>query len=187
MCTGTVAAVGLILAEREGSDPIEAERPARLAQLFMERVDPELAADPNVFRGFLIHDISKLMVSDELLAKRDKLEPEEWSQLRRRRRIAADILRNVPGLGRAIDVVRHCHEHWDGSGHPGHLKGEEIPLAARVFAIADTFEAITRDRPWTPKRSVPEALEELRRCAGTQFDPKLVEPFIKLITELKPQ
>jgi putative two-component system response regulator len=187
MCTGTVAAFGLILAEREGSDPIDAERPARLAQLFCERVAPDLAADPNVFRGFLIHDISKLMISDELLAKREKLEPEEWAQLRRWRRIGADILRNVPGLGQAIDIVRHCGEHWDGSGNPGHLRGEEIPLAARVFAIADAFEAITRGRPWRAKRSVPEALEELRRCSGAQFDPNLVEPFIKLITELQPQ
>lgn len=187
MCTGTVAAFGLILAEREGSDPIDAERPARLAQLFCERVAPELAADPNVFRGFLIHDLSKLMVPDVLLAKRGKLQPEEWAQLRRQRRIAADILRNVPGLGQAVDVVRHCREHWDGSGHPGHLRGEEIPLTARIFAIADAFEAITRGRPWSAKRSVKEALEELRRCAGAQFDPGLVEPFIKLITELQPQ
>ncbi|MFI5207754.1 MAG: HD domain-containing phosphohydrolase [Gemmatimonadales bacterium] len=187
MCTGTVAAFGLILAEREGNDPIDAERPARLAQLFCERVAPELAADPNVLRGFLIHDISKLMVPDELLQKTKKLEPEEWAKFRRRQRIAADILRNVQGLGQAIDVVRHCHEHWDGSGHPARLRGEEIPLAARIFAIADAFEAITRGRPWSPKRSVQEALEELRRCAGAQFDPSLVEPFIKLITELQPQ
>ncbi|MFI5279246.1 MAG: two-component system response regulator, partial [Gemmatimonadales bacterium] len=113
MCTGTVAAFGLILAEREGTDPLEAERPARLAQLFCERVAPELAADPNVLRGFLIHDINKLMLPDGLLAKRGELDPEEWAQLRRRRVVAADILRNVPGLGVAIDVVRHCHEHWD--------------------------------------------------------------------------
>jgi putative two-component system response regulator len=187
ICTGTVAAFGLILAEREGSDPLDAERPARLAQLFCERVAPELAADPNALRGFLIHDMNKLMVPDGLLAKREELQPEEWAQLRRRRVVAADILRNVPGLGLAIDVVRHCHEHWDGSGHPGHLKGEAIPLAARIFALADAFDAITRGRPWRTKRSVKEALEELRRCAGTQFDPGLVEPFIKLITELQPQ
>ncbi|MFI5280183.1 MAG: HD-GYP domain-containing protein, partial [Gemmatimonadales bacterium] len=116
-----------------------------------------------------------------------ELDPEEWAQLRRRRVVAADILRNVPGLGVAIDVVRHCHEHWDGSGHPGHRKGDEIPLAARIFALADAFDAITRGRAWRPKRSVNEAIEELRRCAGTQFDPNLVEPFIKLIAELQPQ
>jgi putative two-component system response regulator len=185
--TGTVAAFGLILAERDGSDPIDAERPARLAQLFTERVDPELAADPNVFRGFLLHDISKLMVPDPLLAKRVKLNPDEWAQLHRWRDVAADILRNVPGLGRAIEVVRHCHEHWDGTGHPGQLKGEQIPMPARIFALADTFEAITRGRPWSPRRGVPEAIAELRRCAGTQFDPDLVEPFIKMITELQPQ
>ena len=186
MCTGAVAAFGLALAEREGADPIEAERPARLAQLFCERIAPELAADPNVLRGFLVHDISKLMLPDEVLKKRGPLEPGDWAQLRRQRAVAADILRNAPGLGRAIEIVRHCRERWDGTGYPDRLAGETIPLAARVFALADAFEAITRGRPYRPGIGVPAALAELRRCAGTQFDPNLAEPFITLIEELQP-
>lgn len=183
--TGTVAALNLALSEREGGNPIDAERPAHLAQLFCERVAPELAADPNVFRGFLLHDIGKLMLPDGLLKKTDPLTAEERALLKRQPGIAADILRNVPGLGRALEIVRHHHEWWDGSGYPDGLRGEAIPLGARIFALADAFEAITAGRPYRPKRPTGTAVAEIRQHTGTQFDPALVEPFTKLIGEMR--
>jgi len=185
--TGTVAAFSLALAEREGVNPIEAERPARLAQLYCERFAPELAADPNVLRGFLLHDIGKLMLPDGLLMKQEPLTAEEWEVCKRAPRLASDVLRNVPGLGRALEIVRHTREWFDGSGYPDGLVGEKIPLAARVFAVSDAFVAITTGRPYREKQPVPWALEEIRRRAGTQFDPGLVEPFVILINELQPR
>jgi len=182
--TGTVEAFYLVLARREGADPIEAERPARLAQLFCEQTAPDIAADPNTLRGFLLHDIGKLLLPDELLRKTSPLTAEEWAEFKRQPALAADILRNVPGLGRALEIVRHTRERWDGSGYPDGLAGEATPIGARIFAIADTFEAIITGRPYRPRRPVAEAVEELRGRAGTQFDPGLVEPFIALVERL---
>lgn len=185
--TGTVAAFSLALAQREGADPIEAERPARLAQLFCERVAPELSADPNVLRGFLLHDIGKLTLPDGLLKKAGPLAPEEWEVVKRAPAVASEILRNVPGLGRALEIVRHTREHWDGSGYPDGLAGDKIPMAARIFAICDAFVAITAGRPYRPKQPVPWALEEIRKRSGAQFDPSLVEPLALLVNELQPR
>jgi len=183
--TGTVSALTLALAGREGSDPIEAERPARLAQLFCERIAPDLAADPNVFRGFLLHDVGKLMLPEGLLRKAEPLTKEERALFERQPGIAADILRNVPGLGRALEIVRHYHERWDGRGYPDFLEGEQIPLGARIFAICNAFDAITTARPYRARRTAQEAIAELRKGAGTQFDPALVEPFVVLVTTIQ--
>ena len=183
--TGTVAALTLALAQREGTDPIQAERPARLALLFCERVAPQLAADPNVFRGFLLHDVGKLMLPEGLLRKTTPLTPDDKAQFLRQPAIAADILRNVPGLGRALEIVRHHQERWDGTGHPNGLRGEAIPLAARIFCICNTFEAMTSVRPYRPRFSAQQAMAELRRGAGTKFDPNLVEPFITMVTAMQ--
>ncbi len=182
--TGTVEALYLVLARREGMDPIEAERPARLAQLFCERVAPDLAADPNILRGFLLHDIGKLLLPDELLRKPTPLTAEEWTVFKQQPALAADILRNVPGLERALEIVRHTRERWDGSGYPDGLAGEAIPVGARIFAIADTFEAVITGRPYRPRQPMATAIEALRRRAGTQFDPALVEPFIAMVEAL---
>ena len=183
--TGTVSALTLALAGREASDPLEAERPARLAQLFCERIAPDLAADPNVFRGFLLHDIGKLMLPEGLLRKAGPLTKEERALFERQPGIAADILRNVPGLGRALEIVRHYHERWDGRGYPDFLEGEQIPLGARIFAICNAFDAITTPRPYRASRTAQEAIAELRKGAGTQFDPSLIEPFIALVFSMQ--
>jgi len=183
--TGTVAALALALSAREGLSPIEAERPARLAQLFCERVAPDLAADPNIFRGFLLHDIGKLTLPDGLLTKLGALSDEERSLIRQRPVVASDILRSVPGLGAAVAIVRHHNECWDGSGYPEGLKGEAIPLGARIFTIANAFEAMTTGRPYRAKISVDWAVAEIRARAGTQFDPGLTEEFCAMVTAMR--
>jgi response regulator RpfG family c-di-GMP phosphodiesterase len=182
--TGTVAALALAVASREGGNASEAERPARLAQQLCERVAPDLAADPNVLRGFLLHDVGKLMVPEGLLTKPGPLTPAEWAEFERLPAIAADLLRNVPGLGRALEIVRHHHEHWDGSGYPDRLKGEAIPLGARIFLICNAFEAIRSARPYKPSRTTEEAIGEIRQNSARRFDPSLVEPFVTMVHEM---
>lgn len=182
--TGTVAALNLALAEREGTSPIDAERPARLAQLFCEKVAPELASDPNVYRGFLLHDIGKLLLPDALLKKQGPLLPAERAQIERLSASASDIVRNVPGLGRAHEIIRHHTERWDGAGYPDGLAGEAIPVGARIFAIANAYEAMTAGRPWRPGKSADAAVAEITTLGGQQFDPGLVEPFARLVRSL---
>jgi response regulator RpfG family c-di-GMP phosphodiesterase len=184
--TGTVAAFNLVLAEREGTSAMDAERPARLAQLFCERVAPELAADPNVYRGFLLHDVGKLLLPDAVLKKKGPLLPAERAEVERHTAVASDILRNVPGLGRALDIVRHHTERWDGTGRPDGLSADAIPLGARIFAIANTFEVMIAGKPWRAGRSPAEAVAEIRQYAGSQFDPGLVEPFARVVASLTP-
>ncbi|HXY67926.1 MAG TPA: HD domain-containing phosphohydrolase [Gemmatimonadales bacterium] len=180
-CTGIVAALTLALARREGTDPRETEWAAQLALLFCERVAPELAADPNVYRGFLLHDVGKLMLPEGLLTKPGALTLEDRQEFMRQPAIAAEILDSVPGLGRALEIVRHHHEHYDGTGHPDGLKGEAIPMGARIFAMCNTFSAMTSVRPYRQSLGPEQAFAELRRGAGTLYDPSLVEPFITMV------
>jgi response regulator RpfG family c-di-GMP phosphodiesterase len=125
------------------------------------------------------------MLPEGLLRKAAPLTKEERALFERQPGIAADILRNVPGLGRALEIVRHYHERWDGRGYPDFLEGEQIPLGARIFAICNVFDAITTQRPYRACRTAQEAIGELRKGAATQFDPNLIEPFVALVTAMR--
>jgi two-component system cell cycle response regulator len=103
------------------------------------------------------------------------LDEEEWTYMRRHTMIGERILRTVPGMEEVASVVRSSHERIDGAGYPDGLRGEEIPLAARIILVCDAYHAITADRPYRRGRSPDEALAELERCAGTQFDPAVVQ------------
>jgi two-component system cell cycle response regulator len=124
-----------------------------------------------------LHDVGKVAVPDAILAKSGPLTPEEWAFIRRHTIIGERIIGAAPALTRVARLVRHSHERWDGAGYPDALAGSDIPLGARIVAVADAFEAMTSARPYSPARSPEAALEELERCAGTQFDPGVVAPF----------
>ena len=130
-----------------------------------------------VYRGALMHDVGKIGVPDAILLKPAKLTEEEWEFMRRHPALGYRILAQVPYLRPAAKIVLAHHERWDGEGYPRQLKEEDIPLGARIFAICDTYDAIISDRPYRKGQSPEAALAEILRCAGTQFDPKVVEAF----------
>jgi HD-GYP domain-containing protein (c-di-GMP phosphodiesterase class II) len=144
---------------------------------------PGEALDPQLSYGLLLHDIGKLSVPDAVLNKPGKLDAAEWELMRRHPEEGARILAAIPFLDRALDVVLHHHERWDGQGYPARLRGNAIPLWARMFALVDAVDAMTSDRPYRRARSLEEAVRELRKGAGSQFDPACVEAFEALAPE----
>ena len=132
----------------------------------------------------LLHDIGKVGVPDSTLNKRGTLSEEEWQLIKAHPKLGVEILRHVIDLVNCLPVILHHHERYDGSGYPSGLKGTNIPLEARILAVADAFDAITSPRPYREQLSSQEALDEIRRCAGTQFDPKVVDIFRKIMAPI---
>ncbi len=130
--------------------------------------------------GGPLHDIGKLGVSDHVLRKRGRLDTRELAEIREHPALGVKILLRLAAFRGAIPYVLYHHERWDGTGYPTGRSGEQIPVEARVLAIADAFDAMTSDRPYRRALSPDEALTEVERCAGTQFDPELVEVFVEL-------
>ena len=133
--------------------------------------------------GFFLHDIGKVGIPESVLCKPGPLTDDEWDIMRTHPGIGAQIVEPIRFLEGAVEIVRTHHERWDGRGYPIGLRGEQIPLAARVFAIADSFDAMTSDRPYRAAMSFGEAFEEIRLGSGTQFDPDIVEVFLDLASE----
>ena len=135
----------------------------------------DLAATPGLEYAFLLHDLGKIGVPDAVLNKAGPLTDEEWALMREHPAIGLRILEGVPHMDVVRAVVYSHHERWDGAGYPEGLKDEQIPLAARVFAAVDAFDAITTDRPYRAAVSLEEALHRLREASGTQFAPDAVD------------
>jgi two-component system, cell cycle response regulator len=134
----------------------------------------------DVRRAAELHDIGKVGIPDQILRKPAALDEQEWAFMRRHTIIGERILHAAPALRTAAKYVRSSHERWDGGGYPDGLAGEAIPLGARIVSVCDAFDAMVSDRPYAEARSEAEALEELRACAGTQFDPQIVDAFCAL-------
>ena len=126
-----------------------------------------------------LHDIGKIGVPDHVLLKPGKLTDEEFDWIKRHPEYGWMALRNVEGFEQESLMVLHHHERLDGRGYPAGLRGSEIPLGARIIAVADSFDALTTDRPYRPGRGQLAALQEIKRCAGTQFDPAVVDAFVR--------
>ena len=130
--------------------------------------------------GVLLHDIGKIGIPDAILLKPGPLTPEEWQIMRTHPEIGKRLVERIPFLRGAVPVVYCHHERWDGTGYPRRLKDEEIPLGARIFAVVDAFDAMTFDRPYSVAIPFDAARTEIRRCAGTHFDPAVVETFLSI-------
>jgi putative nucleotidyltransferase with HDIG domain len=139
--------------------------------------EPDLT---DIYRGALLHDVGKIGVPDAILRKPGRLTPEEWNEMRRHPELGYRILEGVDFLERAREIVLSHQERFDGQGYPRGLRGTDIPLGARIFAVVDTMDAMTSDRPYRKARSYDEARAEIRRHSGTQFDPEVVRTFLAI-------
>jgi diguanylate cyclase (GGDEF)-like protein/putative nucleotidyltransferase with HDIG domain len=133
--------------------------------------------------GALLHDIGKLEVPSECLNKRTKLSIEEWEIIKNHVIWGEQIIEPIKELTPCISMVRNHHERYDGKGYPDGLAGEAIPLTTRILTLVDSFDAMTTNRPYQTAKTGEQAIEEMRKCSGTQFDPYLVEPFIEVLYE----
>jgi PAS domain S-box-containing protein len=177
----TVEALTAALELRDDETVEHARRVADLAMTLTNVVDPNLASDPELRHGFLLHDIGKIGIPDSILLKRSELTPRELRTVQMHTTLGEHLLSFIPFVSDlAHDVVAYHHERWDGSGYPWGLSGEEIPLVARIFAVVDTFDAITSDRPYRQARSISVAIQEIQTRAGTHFDPAIVEAFLPI-------
>jgi putative nucleotidyltransferase with HDIG domain len=142
------------------------------------KVDPVLL--PQIARAAFLHDIGKMAIPDRILRKPGPLSDEERAIMRTHCEIGYTMLIRIPFLREAAEIVLAHQEYYDGSGYPRGLREEKIPLGARIFAIADALDAMISDRPYRKALSMEHALKEIRRCSGTQFDPKVVEVFLSM-------
>jgi two-component system cell cycle response regulator len=177
----------VLLRALQERNPELAQRHAEVARLVVavaERMGLPHDERTQLRQAAELHDVGKLGIPEELLDKPAPLDDQEWAFLRRHPLIGERIIGAAPALAPAAKLVRATHERFDGSGYPDGLTSQQIPLGARIIAVCDAFTAMTSPRPYAPQRTVPEALAELRRYAGSQFDPTVVELFSELIVEL---
>jgi diguanylate cyclase (GGDEF)-like protein len=173
-----------VLAEREPDLHDHVLDVGRLAAETARRVglaDQEVA---HVVAGAELHDVGKIAIPDAILHKPGPLDEQEWAFMKRHTIIGERFLLGVPALKDAASFVRSSHEAWDGSGYPDALAGDAIPLGARIISVCDAYAAMTADRPYRAAMSARAAIDELRRCAGTQFDPTVVAAFCTVAAEL---
>ena len=174
----TVVALADALEAKDPHTGHHAQRVQLYALALTEAVDSSLLEDPSLEYGFLLHDFGKIAIPDETLDKPGPLTIDEWAVMRLHPQLGAEMLAGVTLLqGGGIDVVRHHHERWDGSGYPDGLAGDAIPIAARIFALADALDAITSKRPYRDAVPWEQALNEIQSGAGGQFDPEVVQAF----------
>jgi putative nucleotidyltransferase with HDIG domain len=168
-----------------------ARRTAYYASLLTDRLCLAAEQREHIRIAAFLHDLGKVGVPEELLAKPSALDGEERDVLEAHPDVGARIVEPMGIANEVVDAIRHHHERWDGRGYPSGLAGEEIPLAARVVQLADVYDALTSERPHRPAKARDAALAEIRRCAGSQFDPDLAKEFVAVLesqsSELEPE
>jgi putative nucleotidyltransferase with HDIG domain len=163
--------------ETEGHSRRVTEMTLRIA----EKIGLENEEIIHIRRGALLHDIGKMGIPDRILLKPGKLTDEEWIIMKQHPVYALDLLYPIDYLRSSVDIPYCHHEKWDGTGYPRGLKGEEIPLSARIFAIVDVWDALMSDRPYRPAWAKEKVIEHIRSLSNTHFDPGVVEVFLENI------
>jgi len=179
----TIMALALAV---EAKDPYSAGHSKRVG-FYATKIGEAMGLEQEMLRTLqdagVLHDLGKIGIKDEILLKTTPLTPDEAKIMQQHPIIGEAIVKPVRSLQKVVALVRHHHEHFDGSGYPGGLKGEEIPLGARILAVADTYDAMVTDRPYRKRLSIEEARAELRKSAGTQHDPVAIEAFLRVLAE----
>jgi putative nucleotidyltransferase with HDIG domain len=181
---GTVSAIAAML---EGKDNTTSEHCLRVRDyctILARAVGVPEEEIRDVQLGAILHDIGKYKVPDRILMKPGPLTDEEWVEMRRHPDYGAEFVKSIPFLAGAVHIIQNHHERYDGRGYPRGLEGEAIPLAARIFSVVDAFDAICEKRCYKDEQPPGLALAELRRCAGTQFDPDVVDAFERAFPEM---
>ena len=172
-----------ILSERSPALGVHLDEVTGLCDAVAERLGlPEDERAP-LLQAASLHDAGKAAIPDEILHKPGPLDDEEWAFMRRHTLIGERILAAAPALARAAKLVRWTHERFDGKGYPDGLAGEDIPLASRIIAVCDAYDAMVSDRPYKNRMTPAAARRELRLCAGKQFDPEVIEVFCAILEQ----
>ena len=179
----TVSALATAVEARDKYTRGHSKRVTESAVEIATRLDLPVAFVRDLESAALLHDIGKIGIPDQILHNNGSLPPEGLQFILAHPMGGENILKPVGSLGRLCPIVRHHHERYDGEGYPDRLKGEEIPLAARILSVADSFDAMISDRAYKPTRTKEEAMEELARCRGNQFDPHCVDAFLSYLRE----
>jgi HD-GYP domain-containing protein (c-di-GMP phosphodiesterase class II) len=173
--TTTLAALTSTVEAKDVYTACHGEDVAGLAERVASRMSLSSAQVRDVRYAAMLHDIGKVAVPSEILLKPGPLSEEEWVAMRRHSAAGGELVARINAFAHLAPAVRACHERWDGAGYPDGLAGQEIPLAARIIAVCDTYDAMVTDRPYRPARPPAEARKELRRVAGAQLDPSVVD------------
>ncbi len=179
----TMKSLALVIEAKDRSTRGHLDRTQAYGTALAAKIDPSLCQTSELAYGFFLHDIGKVGIPEDILCKAGPLSGPEWKIMRGHPVVGAQIVSPIRFLGDAVQVIRHHHERFDGAGYPDGLAREEIPLAARIFSVADSFDAMTSDRPYRRARSVEVAMEEIESGAGTQFDPDVVAVFVDMVED----
>jgi HD-GYP domain-containing protein (c-di-GMP phosphodiesterase class II) len=183
---GYPEALNALAAAVEAKDTYTHGHSARVADV-STRIGLRLGLDPDSLRrlaqGALLHDIGKIGVPDHVLNKPDSLTPDEWAWILAHPEVGWEMASKAPSLRDALAVIRHHHERWDGSGYPDRMSAAEIPVVARIAAVADVWDALTSDRAYRPAWPPDKAVTHIAEASGTLFDPHCVEAFVDLVAE----
>jgi diguanylate cyclase (GGDEF)-like protein len=176
----TLAALHGLIAARDLGTGAHSERVRIYAMAIARAYGMPEAELRDIEHGVMLHDIGKIGIPDSILLKPGPLSPDEWKVMRTHPEVGRRVIQDIPFLAGAVPIVHHHHERWDGTGYPDCLRGGDIPLGARIFAVADALDAMTFDRPYSRAVSLEAAREEIARCGGTHFDPAVVSTFIEI-------
>ncbi len=177
----TIEALAAAVEARDTGTGRHLKRVTDLATACLEKIDPALARNEEVAYGFMLHDVGKVGIPDAVLNKPGPLDEGEWETMRRHPEIGLRIVEPIGFSSNATDVILHHHERWGGGGYPNGLKGDEIPIVARAFSVADVYDALTSDRPYRAAWDQERTLELIGAESGARFDPAVVDTFIDLL------